>query len=172
MSGDHPRFLRSKDVLDASVAIRSKMSLTNEFRMAMALFEIPVSGWTCLRTIMGISECDDRAQLPAYPCRCNWSTSPCGPFASSSSRRLHPWMLRRSWWPSLQPCLWSLRVPWRRRWRQGPWKRWKQAWEACRVEVGCGSGRRGYVWLGRLSRADFIWPVACGVVCSDAFAFC
>jgi len=26
------------------------MSLTNEFKMAIALFEIPVSGWTCLRT--------------------------------------------------------------------------------------------------------------------------
>jgi hypothetical protein len=37
--------------LDASVAIRSKMSETNELRMAMALFEIPVSGWTCLRTL-------------------------------------------------------------------------------------------------------------------------
>ena len=36
--------------LDASVAIRSKISLTNEFKMAIALFEIPVSGWTCLRT--------------------------------------------------------------------------------------------------------------------------
>ena len=39
-----------QDLLDASVAIRSKMSLTKEFRMAMALLEIPVSGWTCLRT--------------------------------------------------------------------------------------------------------------------------
>lgn len=37
--------------LDASVAIRSKISLTNELRMAIALFEIPVSGWTCLRTL-------------------------------------------------------------------------------------------------------------------------
>ena len=36
--------------LEASVAMRSKMSLTNELRIAMALFEIPVSGWTCLRT--------------------------------------------------------------------------------------------------------------------------
>ena len=36
--------------LDASVAMRSKMSFTNELRMAIALFEIPVSGWTCLRT--------------------------------------------------------------------------------------------------------------------------
>ena len=38
------------DILDASVAIRSKMSLTKEFRIAIALLEIPVSGWTCLRT--------------------------------------------------------------------------------------------------------------------------
>ena len=41
---------QEKDALDASVAMRSKISLTNEFRMAIALFEIPVSGWTCLRT--------------------------------------------------------------------------------------------------------------------------
>jgi hypothetical protein len=32
------------------VATRSKMSLTNELRMLMARLEIPVSGWTCLRT--------------------------------------------------------------------------------------------------------------------------
>lgn len=38
-------------VLEASDAIRSKISLTNELRMAIALFEIPVSGWTCLRTV-------------------------------------------------------------------------------------------------------------------------
>ena len=31
------------DSLDASVAIRSKISLTNELRIDMALFEIPVS---------------------------------------------------------------------------------------------------------------------------------
>jgi len=37
--------------LEASVAIRSKISLTNEFKMAIALLEIPVSGWTCLRTL-------------------------------------------------------------------------------------------------------------------------
>jgi hypothetical protein len=56
--------------LEASEAIRSKMSETNELRMAMALLlrgsqtctgievsmrqvthEIPVSGWTCLRTL-------------------------------------------------------------------------------------------------------------------------
>lgn len=44
---------RKKNVLEASVAMRSKISLTNELRMAMALFEIPVSGWTCLRTERG-----------------------------------------------------------------------------------------------------------------------
>ena len=37
--------------LDASVAIRSKISLTKEFKIAIALFEIPVSGCTCLSTI-------------------------------------------------------------------------------------------------------------------------
>lgn len=45
---------RKQHVLDASVAMRSKISLTNELRMAIALFEIPVSGWTCLRTIKAI----------------------------------------------------------------------------------------------------------------------
>ena len=39
------------DLLDASVAIRSKISLTKEFRMAIALLEIPVSGWTCFNTV-------------------------------------------------------------------------------------------------------------------------
>ena len=38
------------NILDASVAIRSKISLTKLLRMAIALLEIPVSGWTCLRT--------------------------------------------------------------------------------------------------------------------------
>lgn len=45
---------RKQHVLDASVAMRSKISLTNELRIAIALFEIPVSGWTCLRTIKAI----------------------------------------------------------------------------------------------------------------------
>jgi hypothetical protein len=38
------------NVLEASVAMRSKISLTKLLRIAIALFEIPVSGWTCLRT--------------------------------------------------------------------------------------------------------------------------
>lgn len=33
--------------------MRSKMSLTNELRMAIALLEIPVSGCTCLSTEEG-----------------------------------------------------------------------------------------------------------------------
>lgn len=36
--------------MEASVATRSKMSLTKELRIDMARLEIPVSGWTCLRT--------------------------------------------------------------------------------------------------------------------------
>ena len=32
------------------MATRSKISLTKELRMLMARLEIPVSGWTCLRT--------------------------------------------------------------------------------------------------------------------------
>ena len=51
LSASKPQTIQTlADSLEASVAIRSKMSLTNEFRMAIALFEIPVSGWTCLRT--------------------------------------------------------------------------------------------------------------------------
>ena len=51
--------LEERNVLEASVAIRSNISLTNEFKMAIALFEIPVSGWTCLRTRSRILEPKD-----------------------------------------------------------------------------------------------------------------
>jgi len=44
-------FLLYAASLEASVATRSKISLTNEFRIDMARLEIPVSGWTCLRTL-------------------------------------------------------------------------------------------------------------------------
>jgi len=40
----------TRRVLEASVAMRSKISFTKLLRMAIALLEIPVSGWTCLRT--------------------------------------------------------------------------------------------------------------------------
>ena len=43
-------FLLYAASLEASVATRSKMSLTNELRIDMARLEIPVSGWTCFRT--------------------------------------------------------------------------------------------------------------------------
>ena len=36
---------------EASPAILSKMSLTNEFMMLMDLEETPVSGWTCFKTL-------------------------------------------------------------------------------------------------------------------------
>ena len=49
------RWKTKAHVLDASVAIRSKMSFTNELRMAIALFEIPVSGCTCLSTKTRVS---------------------------------------------------------------------------------------------------------------------
>jgi hypothetical protein len=44
------RYKSTGHVLEASEAMRSKMSLTKELRIAMALLLIPVSGWTCLRT--------------------------------------------------------------------------------------------------------------------------
>ena len=63
-------FLLYAASLEASVATRSKMSdkyvsvkdgngnriripLTKEFKMDIARLEIPVSGWTCLRTNIG-----------------------------------------------------------------------------------------------------------------------
>ena len=50
----------------AATAIRSKMSLTNEFMMLIAFELIPVSGWTCLRRF----PCDgDDASCPSLrPC--------------------------------------------------------------------------------------------------------
>lgn len=45
-------FLLYAASLLASVATRSKMSFTNELRMDMARLEIPVSGWTCFRTVL------------------------------------------------------------------------------------------------------------------------
>jgi len=44
-------FLEYAANLEASVAIRSKMSLTKEFKIAIALLEIPVSGCTCFNTL-------------------------------------------------------------------------------------------------------------------------
>lgn len=41
---------KGKHILEASVAILSKISFTNELRIAIALLEIPVSGCTCFNT--------------------------------------------------------------------------------------------------------------------------
>jgi hypothetical protein len=77
--------LTANNSLDASVAIRSKISLTKLFRMAIALLEIPVSGCTCLSTAI---QSKNRSRATngeiAYPCRCNSSRSPFGPSCASS----------------------------------------------------------------------------------------
>ena len=44
-------FLLYETSLEASPASLPKMSLMKEFMMDMDLLEIPVSGWTCLRTL-------------------------------------------------------------------------------------------------------------------------
>ena len=48
---DSVDFLLYLDNLDASVASLSKMSLMNELRIDMPLFEMPVLGWTCFNTL-------------------------------------------------------------------------------------------------------------------------
>ncbi|XP_054420918.1 uncharacterized protein LOC129063855 [Pteronotus mesoamericanus] len=47
---------------DASPAMRSKMSLTNEFMMPMALDEMPVSGCTCFSTLYTYTECSQHCR--------------------------------------------------------------------------------------------------------------
>ena len=74
--------------MEASVAIRSKMSLTNELRMAMALFEIPVSGWTCLRTTRNEKNARKMNKIKNHLCRCRMNKSPCeSAYASSCLRQ-------------------------------------------------------------------------------------
>jgi hypothetical protein len=43
-------------LLEVSMAIRCKISLTKLLRMAIALLEIPVSGWTVLRMAIALLE--------------------------------------------------------------------------------------------------------------------
>ena len=43
--------MKRKYHLPASLARRSKMSLMNEFMMLIARLEIPVSEWTCFKTL-------------------------------------------------------------------------------------------------------------------------
>jgi len=137
-------FLLYAASLEASVATRSKMSLTNEFRMLMARLEIPVSGWTCLRTgemrqqiMLDGSGCigghcnscnraRDASMAETHPCRCTRSRSPSWSWCASSSRQRE----RRS---SCQPPS-SQRVPF----QPGPCRRWWESsvlWEAFWVKV-------------------------------------
>jgi len=44
-------FLLYLDNLDASRAMRSKISLMKEFKIDIPLLEIPVFGWTCFKTL-------------------------------------------------------------------------------------------------------------------------
>jgi hypothetical protein len=73
-----------RHTLEASVAMRSKISLTNEFKMAIALLEIPVSACTCLST----EKCQTKNFLKkhdaSYPCRCKKSKFLFGLFSASS----------------------------------------------------------------------------------------
>ena len=46
--------------LDDGKKTKTNVPLTNEFRMDMARFEIPVSGWTCFKTIQDASVMIDR----------------------------------------------------------------------------------------------------------------
>ena len=79
-ASDYNVMIVNGNLLDASVAIRSKMSLTKLLRIAIALLEIPVSGWTCLRTestvMRTIRQINQIACQRTYPCRCKRSTSP------------------------------------------------------------------------------------------------
>ena len=108
--GSHSEMM---NILEASVAIRSKISLTKLLRIAIALLEIPVSGCTCLST----AERDWHTFLSynrsTHPCRCKKSRSPCEPSCASSCHPQH--QRQRLSKSSSQPCL-----P-QRTWR-GPWK--------------------------------------------------
>ena len=48
ISRDESRLLEKRHSLEASRAMRSKMSLMNEFMIDMPFLEMPVSGCTCL----------------------------------------------------------------------------------------------------------------------------
>jgi uncharacterized membrane protein YgcG len=123
--------------LDASEAIRSKISLTNELRMAMALLEIPVSGWTCLRTATRRQRCHPtrHRRQHTHPCRCRKSRSPCGPSCASSSRRQ-----RRA-----RPTSWSRSScqPWRPRSVELGQQRPRSEWTSAHLGGGFASSRGG-----------------------------
>lgn len=76
-----------RHALEASVAMRSKISLTNEFKMAIALLEIPVSACTCLSTLKMSDQNFLHKHDASYPCRCKKSKFPFGLFSASSFPR-------------------------------------------------------------------------------------
>jgi hypothetical protein len=120
----------ARDSLDASVAIRSKISLTNEFKMAIALFEIPVSGCTCLSTVSHLElACPPSQRDHTHPYRCKRSMFLCEACGASSSAR-HRWLQPLpSWRSSLQP--WSPQLSWLVLSTQltlGPCRQWKRVW--------------------------------------------
>jgi len=107
-------FLLYAASLDASVATRSKMSLTKEFKIDMARLEIPVSGCTCLRTAeRHVSDGSMKAKrCIAYPCRYTSCRSLSWSSCASSCRQMAP---RSSYQPpSSQQVLY----------RQAPCQRW------------------------------------------------
>lgn len=116
---------RGRDALEASVAILSKISLTNEFRMAIALLEIPVSGWTCLRTAGVREPKGGKSEAIAYPYRCRTSMSPCASSCASSSRHQQAQLACCSCLQSSWQCP-SWRAPCRQ-WRREPWRQWRRA---------------------------------------------
>ena len=112
--------------------MRSKISFTNELRMAIALLEIPVSGWTCFNTARPMSACLSPFPCNAtHPCRCTSCRSPCASSCASSSRR------QRGQRPC--SCSPSSSPRWIQPWQapstrstRGPCRRWKRAisWSA------------------------------------------
>jgi len=115
-------------VLEASVAMRSKMSLTKEFKIAIALLEIPVSGCTCFST--NPFEFTNAIKLrpkSTHLCKCKTSTSPCGPCDASSFPQGHQQMAwkRFSSQPLCPQSIWQ--EPWRLS-RREPCQRWKRVW--------------------------------------------
>ena len=118
------------------MAIRSKISLTNEFRMAIALFEIPVSGWTCLRTGCASDGGDLVATTATHPCRCRKSRSPCASSCASSSPRRLPQTVQ-TWTPSSSPPSRPWLAPWTR-WTRVPFRQSMRAWGPLRMCVGGG----------------------------------
>lgn len=113
------------------MAIRSKISLTKLFKIAIALFEIPVSGCTCLSTKRKHCQMKTRVTVrntQTHLCRYKRSMFPFGPSFASSSRRLQLVQPLLSFWQILRPQQ-ILPVPWRQ-WQQMQvlFRQWRLVW--------------------------------------------